>query len=72
VPIDPYIADFACRKAKLVTEIDGATHETSEQRAHDARRSAFLVEQGHRVIRFRNEDIFGNLGPVQEAIINAL
>ncbi len=72
VPIDPYIADFACREAKLVIEIDGATHETPEQLAHDAKRSAFLAEQGYRVIRFRNEDIFGDLDPVLKAIINAL
>ena len=45
-PIDPYIADFACRSAKLVVEIDGATHSTDEERAHDRRRTAFLEAQG--------------------------
>ncbi len=72
VPIGPYFADFACRAAMLVIEIDGVTHETPEQLAHDAKRSVFLVEQGHRVIRFRNEDIFGDLDPVLAAINSAL
>jgi len=72
VPIDPYIADFACRASKLVIEIDGATHETSEQLAHDAKRSAFLQAQGYRIIRFSNEDIFGDLDPVLKVIVTAL
>jgi very-short-patch-repair endonuclease len=72
VPIGPFIADFACRTAMLVIEIDGATHETPEQLEHDAMRSAFLAEQGYRVIRFRNEDIFGDLEPVLEIIMSAL
>ena len=71
-PIGPYFADFACRAAMLVIEIDGVTHETPEQLAHDAKRNVFLVEQGYRVIRFRNEDIFGDLDPVLAAIIGAL
>jgi very-short-patch-repair endonuclease len=70
-PIGPYFADLCCRSSKLVIEIDGVTHETPEQLAHDAKRSAFLAEQGYRVIRFRNEDVFGDLSPVLEAIIAA-
>ena len=72
VPIDPYIADFACRSAKLVIEIDGVSHETPEQREHDAKRSGFLAAQGYRVMRYCNEEIFGDVGPVLEAIAAAL
>ena len=71
-PIGPYIADFVCRAKKLIVEIDGVTHETAEELAHDAARTEFLVGQGYRVIRFRNEDIFGDLGPVLETIIRNL
>ncbi|MBG1233158.1 endonuclease domain-containing protein [Aestuariivirga litoralis] len=67
-PIGPYIADFACRSAKLVIEIDGVTHETPEEIVHDLKRTAFLQERRYRVIRFRNEDVFGDLAPVLEAI----
>ena len=31
LPLGPYIADFACRKAKLVVEIDGSQHAGSER-----------------------------------------
>ena len=39
---------------------------------HDTKRSTYLIAQGYRVIRFRNEDIFGDLGPVLTAISDAL
>jgi very-short-patch-repair endonuclease len=67
-PIGPYIADFVCRTQKLVIEIDGATHETPDEMVHDAARTAFLVEQGYRVIRFKNEEVFGDLSPVLDII----
>ena len=70
--IGAYIADFACRSVKLIIEIDGATHETPEQLAHDKVRSVYLKGQGYTIIRFRNEDIFGDLGPVLEAIAKNL
>ena len=66
--IGPYFADFCCRTLKLIIEIDGVTHETPEELAHDARRTAFLENLGYRIIRFRNEDVFGDLGPVLEQI----
>jgi very-short-patch-repair endonuclease len=71
-PIGPYIADFVCRAKKLVIEIDGATHGTPEELAHDAARTAFLEREGYRVIRFNNEDVFGDLDPVLEEIIRNL
>jgi very-short-patch-repair endonuclease len=71
-PIGPYIADFVCRAEKLVIEIDGATHDTPEEQAHDAVRTAFLMREGYRVIRFRNEDVFGDLDPVLEEIVRNL
>jgi very-short-patch-repair endonuclease len=71
-PIGPYIVDFVCRSRKLVIEIDGATHETPEELAHDAARTAFLVREGYRVVRFKNEDIFGDLSPVLDEIMRNL
>jgi very-short-patch-repair endonuclease len=66
-PIGPYIADFVCRSSKLVIEIDGPTHEGRE--AYDAQRTEHLEKLGYRVIRFANEDIFGDLDPVIARII---
>lgn len=68
-PIGPYIADFVCRAKKLVIEIDGVTHETPEELAHDATRTIYLEREGYRVVRFTIEDIFGDLGPERETIV---
>jgi len=46
----PYIVDFVARSQGLVIEIDGDTHGTQVE--YDARRTAFLEQQGFRVIRF--------------------
>jgi len=71
-PIGPYIADFACRSAKLVVEIDGATHSTDEEIARDRRRTAFLEAQGYRVARFANAQVFENVEAVVDEIARAL
>ena len=71
-PIGPYFADFACRAAKLVVEIDGETHSSDEEIAHDRRRSAFLQTQGYRVLRFANAQIYENVEAVLDEITQAL
>jgi very-short-patch-repair endonuclease len=72
VSIGPFFADFCCREAKLIIEIDGVTHETPEEIASDARRTAWLKAQGYRVIRFRNEELMGDLDYVLERIQRSL
>ena len=72
LPIGPYIADFACRAAGLIVEVDGATHSTAEEVAYDAARTAFLETQGYRVLRAGNHDVFTNRGGVLESIMLAL
>jgi very-short-patch-repair endonuclease len=71
-PIGPYIADFACRSAMLVIEIDGATHGADQEIAHDQRRTAFLEAQGYRVVRFSNHQIYENVGAVVDEIARVL
>lgn len=65
-PIGPYIADFACRQAKLVVEIDGSQHVDS---ARDDARTRFLQAEGWTVIRFWNSDVSANPDGVAEAIL---
>ncbi len=60
VPIGAYIADFACHHPKLVVELDGDTHGSSEAMQHDERRTAFLNAAGYRVLRFTNGDVATN------------
>jgi very-short-patch-repair endonuclease len=63
-----FIADFVCYDARMVVEVDGATHSTDQEIAHDATRSAVLAQQGYDILRFTNEDVFGNLDGVLETI----
>ena len=71
-PIGPYFADFACRSAKLVVEIDGATHCTDEEIAHDKRRTAFLEAEGYRVVRFSNQQVYENVAAITDEIARVL
>jgi very-short-patch-repair endonuclease len=69
LPIGPYIADFACRKAKLVVELDGSQHAESSR---DRRRDAFLRDQGWSTLRFWNEDVACRRAQVCHTILAAL
>ena len=55
--IDNYITDFYCHTAKLVVEIDGGQHFTSDGMAYDEERTKVLESYGLQVIRFSNDDI---------------
>lgn len=77
-PIGPYIADFAWLSARIIVEVDGDSHETEAGRRHDARRDAFLEQQGFRILRYDNLDVIhspdaifglleGELGPFLKA-----
>ena len=70
VPINRYFADFACRDAKLVVELDGPTHE--DRFLHDQARTEVLERCGFQVLRFDNEAVLANPGDVAEAIGAAL
>jgi very-short-patch-repair endonuclease len=69
VPITPYIVDFLCIAAKVVIELDGLSHELPEQKAHDARRDAWLRSQGFVVLRFPNEAVIENCGAVLDMVL---
>jgi len=66
LPIGRYIADLACREARLVVEFDGSQHADSER---DERRTRFLESQGWIVIRFWNSEVRDNPDGVAEAIL---
>jgi len=70
--IGPYFADFVCREAKLILEIDGETHSTEEERARDAARTAYLEARGYHVARFLNADVYTGLDGVVETVLALL
>ncbi len=70
MPVGPFFADFLCRSAMLVVELDGASHDDRLDR--DAARDAELRRLGYRVLRFTNEEVLGSLDGVATAIAQAL
>jgi very-short-patch-repair endonuclease len=71
-PIGIYIVDFYNHKNKLVIEIDGEYHNTEEQKIKDIEREQFLLFNGLKIIRFKNETIINNLSEALEIINNEL
>jgi very-short-patch-repair endonuclease len=64
-PVGPYFADFACRSARLIVELDGSQHDGSTT---DAVRTAYLKSRGYSVLRFWNGDVLHHRGTVVEII----
>ena len=60
-PIMGFIADFYCHKTKLIIEIDGARHQSTEQKEYDMNRTVEMEKYGIKGIRFSNEQIFAIL-----------
>ncbi len=68
--VGTYIVDFVCLPARLVIEVDGASHELTVEA--DDRRTQWLESQGFRVIRFTNEQVVHRLSDVVETITAAV
>ncbi len=71
-PIGPYVADFVCRRAKLVIEVEGPTHFQEAAEGRDGMRSAFMARQGYRTLRVTNDDVRQRMDQVREAIFQVL
>lgn len=68
-PIGPFVADFICFEIRLVIELDGGQHATDV--IHDEQRDRWFAENGFHILRFWNNDIFGNLDGVLARIESA-
>ena len=71
-PVDRYIVDFVCLDARLVIEVDGATHSTDREIRQDEQRTRVLETCGYHVIRFANAEIYDNRAGVMETILAEL
>lgn len=71
-PIDFFIIDFYCAEAKLLIEIDGASHLAKEQMEYDKARTEYLEECGYKLIRFTNNDVRYNINTIADEIIKAV
>ncbi|WP_201751985.1 endonuclease domain-containing protein [Microvirga arsenatis] len=72
VPTGPYIADFACLKARLLIELDGGHHSQQNIAIKDEARTRWLESEGYRVVRFWNTELTGNMPGVLDTIYAAL
>jgi len=66
-----YITDFYCPELKLIIEIDGDSHVQGSQPAYDIKRTKWLENEGCRIMRFTNLDVYHNLDEVLNQIASA-
>ena len=66
MPIEKYVADFACRKLKLIIELDGYSHHDRSDR--DEKKDVALNKLGYTVLRFSESMVMKDLHNVYRAI----
>ena len=71
-PIGPYVVDFAWLSARIIIEVDGASHDLPGRDHQDFERDAFLRKHGFQVIRARDADVIGNSAAAFAAIEAAI
>lgn len=69
VPFQNYILDFVCFEERLVIEVDGGQHASSDR---DEARDAVLIAEGFRTVRYWNNDVLQNPSSVLEDILAKL
>ena len=67
-PIDRFIVDFYCPRARLAVELDGSQHFEDNGLAYDRERDETLALFGVRVLRIPNNEVSRNLAGVCEYI----
>lgn len=68
--IEGFIVDFFCHELKLVIELDGEIHDTSEQREIDEHRKKVFKLRGLKEVRFKNNNVLNNISSVLNTIKN--
>lgn len=69
VPFQNFILDFVCFEKRLVIEIDGSQHASSET---DPTRDAILQAEGFRIDRYWNNDVLQRSSVVAEDVFAKL
>ena len=65
-PIGTYVAHFYCPAAKIVIEVDGATHAYTQDTVYD--RVAYMAALGLKVMRISAADVLADPEAVADAI----
>lgn len=66
--IGDYIVDFYSPEIKLVIEVDGESHFSTEAKAYDHIRDEYLLGLGIKTLRFLNQNAMQNLEGVFQTI----
>ena len=61
-----FVADFYCYEKRIIIELDGEIHKYKLQ--EDKNRTDILDKLGLKVIRFKNEEVEGNIDKALEKI----
>ncbi len=64
VPVHEYILDFYCHELKLAIELDGSSHDTTDQKEKNLIRDYDLEQLGIKVIRIDDLDVKRNMDSV--------
>ena len=67
--IGKYIVDFVCYEKKLVLEIDGSQHNDVEGIKKDNIKQKFLKDNGFKILRFWNNEVYENIEGVLSKIL---
>jgi very-short-patch-repair endonuclease len=67
-PIHHFIVDFYCPRLKLVIEIDGDSHFTTQSQNYDRERTQLLNGYGLQVVRFTNQEVLSEFESVCQKI----
>ncbi|HVT01337.1 MAG TPA: endonuclease domain-containing protein [Patescibacteria group bacterium] len=66
--IGEYIVDFVAYENKIIIELDGNRHNDAMVKLKDKKRTKWLENQGFRVLRFWNNELYTNLEGISYAI----
>ena len=70
--VDRYVIDFYCSEIKLAVELDGASHNSVEQKIYDLKRQKELEAFGIKFLLISDDEIFSNPNKAFEKIEKAI
>jgi very-short-patch-repair endonuclease len=69
-PVGRYVIDFYCAAVKTGFEVDGIAHDMGDRPEKDEERTAFLAEQGIRLVRIPAREVLADPGAIAQAIVD--
>ena len=72
VPVSSFVADFYCEKAKLVIELESKVQILPEEVLYSEERAKELEDEGIKILKFTNYEIFHDLKNVLNRIESEL